>query len=57
MMPMAAMRERMLDMGMEPYGVGLAIAQTVPATMPHAGGAAAVFLPVRGFRPVRSCRR
>jgi len=42
---------------MEPYGVGLAIAQTVPATMPHARGAAAVFLPVRGFRPVRSCRR
>jgi len=42
---------------MEPYGVGLAIAQTVPATMPHAGDAAAVFLPVRGFPPVRSYRR
>ena len=30
---------------MEPYGVGLAIAQTVPATMPHARGAAVAFGP------------
>jgi hypothetical protein len=35
----------MLDMGMKPYGVGLALAQTVPAPKPHAHGAAVAFGP------------
>jgi len=36
-------------MGRRPRNVGLALAQTVPATMPHAGGAAMAFGPTEAF--------